>query len=76
MNALGKLTFNFEPGTKNQYSGEGFEYLRHAIEQKFHTPIEVLDDSLVFKPYGMNDTRLLWDENIHRLKTTDCLQYM
>jgi CubicO group peptidase (beta-lactamase class C family) len=61
-----KLTFNFEPGTKIQYSGEGFEYLRHAIENKFDTPIEILVDSLVFKPYGMNETRLLWDENMHR----------
>ncbi|WP_162097770.1 serine hydrolase [Gillisia marina] len=29
-----KLSFQFEPGTKWQYSGEGFEYLRKAIEKK------------------------------------------
>ncbi len=60
------LTFNFEPGTKVKYSGEGFEYLRHAIEQKFNKPIEELVDSLIFKPYGMNDSRLLWDENMNK----------
>ena len=68
MHVSGKLTFNFEPGTEIKYSGEGFEYLRHSIERKFDTPIEVLVDSLVFKPYGMNDTRLLWDENMHKLR--------
>jgi hypothetical protein len=30
-----KLNFQFEPGTKYQYSGEGFEYLRKALEKKF-----------------------------------------
>ncbi len=68
MHASGKLTFNFEPGTEIKYSGEGFEYLRHALERKFDTPIEVLVDSLVFKPYGMNDTRLLWGEDMHKVR--------
>jgi len=63
-----KLTFNFEPGTQCKYSGEGFEYLRHAMEQKFNKPIEELVDSIIFKPYGMNDSRLLWDEYMHKLR--------
>ena len=66
MNTSKKLTFNFEPGTKCKYSGEGFEYLRHAMEQKFKKPWEALVDSILFKPYGMNDTRLLWNENMHK----------
>ncbi len=65
MNESKKLTFNFEPGTKVKYSGEGFEYLRHAIENKFDKPFEELVYSIVFTPYGMNDSRLLWDENMH-----------
>lgn len=36
MNSIGKLRFNFEPGTKFNYSGEGMEYLASALEQKFH----------------------------------------
>src|SRR5215216_7742468 len=28
-----KLQFHFDPGTQHQYSGEGFEYLRHALEK-------------------------------------------
>jgi CubicO group peptidase (beta-lactamase class C family) len=31
-----KLQFEFEPAAKFQYSGEGFEYLRKALEVKFH----------------------------------------
>lgn len=66
MNKLNKLTFNFKPGTQCSYSGEGFEYLRLAIEQKFNKPFEELVDSLIFKPYGMNDSRFLWDEDFHK----------
>lgn len=62
-----KLTFNSTPGTKVKYSGEGFEYLRRAIERKFNKPFEDLEDSLVFQPYGMHHTSLLWDENLHPL---------
>jgi CubicO group peptidase (beta-lactamase class C family) len=62
MNKTGKLTFEFDPGTKYQYSGEGFEYLRHALESKFHKPLEKLADSLLFKPLGMTDSRFIWDE--------------
>jgi len=65
MHASKELTFNFEPGTAVKYSGEGFEYLRHAIENKFGKPFEELVDAIVFKPYGMNDSRLLWDEDFH-----------
>jgi len=56
-----RLAFDFEPGTKFQYSGEGFEYLRRALENKFHKPLEVLLDSLLFKPLGMKDTQY-WSE--------------
>ena len=62
-----KLTFNSAPGTKVKYSGEGFEYLRRAIERKFNKAFEDLADSLVFKPYGMHHTSLLWDEDVHPL---------
>ncbi|WP_167667844.1 serine hydrolase [Mucilaginibacter gossypiicola] len=61
MNASGKLTYNFEPGTKFNYSGEGFEYLRLAIEHKFHTSLAKLSDSLLFKPLHMNNTSHEWD---------------
>ena len=40
MNKDNQLNFEFDPGTKYQYSGEGFEYLRKAIENKFHKIFE------------------------------------
>jgi CubicO group peptidase (beta-lactamase class C family) len=62
-NGSGKLHFNFEPGTKFGYSGEGFEYLRRALERKFGQSLDKLMDSLLFKPLGMHDTRY-WGEDL------------
>jgi len=59
-----KLAFEFEPGTKYQYSGEGFKYLRRALENKFKKSLVQLSDSVLFKPLGMRDTRYCWDENL------------
>jgi CubicO group peptidase (beta-lactamase class C family) len=59
-----KLNFQFEPGTKYQYSGEGFEYLRKALESKFHKTLGQLANELLFQPLKMNDTRYVWDKNV------------
>lgn len=64
VNKSKKLEFAFEPGTNYQYSGEGFEYLRRALEKKFKKPIEKLADDLIFKPLEMGDTRFVWDANM------------
>jgi len=63
MNNDKKLNFQFDPGTKYQYSGEGFEYLRKALEKKFRKSIEQLARELVFQPLSMNDTGYTWDQN-------------
>lgn len=62
MNKDNKLNFEFDPGTKYQYSGEGFEYLRKAIENKFHKSLEELTKEFIFQPLGMNDTGYIWNE--------------
>jgi CubicO group peptidase (beta-lactamase class C family) len=59
-----KLTFEFDPGTRFQYSGEGFEYLRQALENKFHRSLEQLADSLIFKPLQMQNTSFLWNDQM------------
>lgn len=64
MNNNKKLNFQFEPGTKYQYSGEGLEYLRKALEKKFKKSLQQLADELIFQPLKMNDTRYVWNENI------------
>lgn len=57
----GKLHFEFQPGTKYQYSGEGFEYLRKSLEAKFHKSLNELATELIFKPLQMTDTKYFWD---------------
>ncbi len=59
-----KLEFMADPGTKVNYSGEGFEYLRRALEKKFNEPLERLAQRLLFRPYGMKDTRFYWDASM------------
>lgn len=59
-----KLEFLFEPGAKYNYSGEGFEYLGKALEQKFKKSLEQLSDSILFKPLNIKDTRYHWDNKI------------
>ncbi|MEZ4875342.1 MAG: serine hydrolase [Flavobacteriaceae bacterium] len=59
-----KLLFEFEPGTKFQYSGEGFEYLRKALEKKFGKTLEALANDLLFMPLEMNNTSYHWSKTV------------
>lgn len=59
-----QLAFQFDPGTQYQYSGEGFEYLRKAIENKLGKSIETLADEFIFQPSGMTDTHFWWDSSV------------
>ena len=61
-NKDGKLHFEFTPGTKYQYSGEGFEYLRKALENKFKKSLNELASELIFEPLKMTDTKYFWNE--------------
>jgi CubicO group peptidase (beta-lactamase class C family) len=56
-----KLLFEFEPGTKFQYSGEGYEYLRMALEAKFDKGLAELAHELLFEPLGMSSTYFYWN---------------
>ena len=56
-----KLSFDFEPGTAHQYSGEGMEYLQKALENKFNKSFDQLIDSLIFKPLQMNNSQYWTD---------------
>lgn len=59
-----KLAFEFDPGTKFQYSGEGFEYLRMALERKFGKPLAQLSRERLLSPLGMTDTHHAWNEHV------------
>ena len=64
-NSNGKLQFEFEPGTKYQYSGEGYEYLRKALEAKFDKSLEQLADEFLFSPLEMNNTTFIWSKSLN-----------
>ena len=68
MNDSKKLEFHYVPGTRFKYSGEGFEYLRKALENKFKKSLQQLSDSLVFKPLNMKDTRHSWDDKVDEMR--------
>ncbi len=57
-----RLSFESDPGSKYSYSGEGYEYLRKAIENKFHKNLEELAKEMIFQPVGMHDTSYIWNE--------------
>lgn len=63
-NKDGKLAFDFDPGARYQYSGEGFEYLRKALEKKFRKGLAELAAELIFIPLEMTDTRFYWDSTM------------
>ncbi len=62
-----RLTFDFEPGTQYQYSGEGFQYLARALENKFDKSLEALLDSVLFQPLAMKDTRY-WGDDLDTMR--------
>ncbi|HTE25195.1 serine hydrolase domain-containing protein [Flavitalea sp.] len=67
MNPDGKLVFDTGPGVAFRYSGEGYEYLRRAIENKFDQHFEYLVDSLVFKPLHLNHSFMKWPDQLDTL---------
>src|SRR5579859_3327152 len=58
-----RLHFNFEPGTNFGYSGEGFEYLRRALEAKFHVSLAALLDTYLLSSLKIKDT-YYWSEKL------------
>jgi CubicO group peptidase (beta-lactamase class C family) len=64
MRADKKLGFQFDPGSGYQYSGEGYEYLRKALEIRFKKSLQELARELIFQPLDLVDTRYVWDANV------------
>ncbi|WP_121376143.1 serine hydrolase [Flavobacterium endophyticum] len=62
-NADKKLSFLSDPGTQYQYSGEGYEYLRKALENKFHKTLQQLASELIFLPLKISETSYVWTKN-------------
>ena len=76
-----KLEILFEPGTDYRYSGEGFEYLRKAIENKLNKTFQEIADSILFQPLQMINTKYRWKEKLDSLSfafrhTSEGLEYL
>ncbi len=50
------LRFQWEPGTRTGYSGEGYEYVARFVEKKMGRPFDDLAKQYVFEAVGMHDT--------------------
>lgn len=55
------LPIEFTPGSKNQYSGEGFSYLQSVVVEITGKSFENFMHNDVLKPLGMTSSRVDWD---------------
>ncbi|MEM9303177.1 MAG: serine hydrolase domain-containing protein [Pseudomonadota bacterium] len=58
------LAFQFEPGARHEYSGEGFEYVRRAVERSTEQSMPELMARYVTGPAAMADARFGWSDAI------------
>ena len=55
------LEIQFDPGSKNQYSGEGFSYLQSVVVEVTGKPFEAFMRDDILLPLGMTSSRVTWD---------------
>lgn len=58
------LKFQFEPGARHEYSGEGFEYVRRAVERATGETLASLMNTYVTGPAKMRETHFGWTDAI------------
>ncbi|MEM9402677.1 MAG: serine hydrolase domain-containing protein [Pseudomonadota bacterium] len=58
------LAFEFEPGARHEYSGEGFEYVRRAVERATNESMQRLMEIYVTGPAKMSATHFGWTDAI------------
>ena len=61
--ASGKLSFDFQPGERWGYSGEGYVLLQSVIEAVTGMSLAGYFDKHLFGPLGMRDTSLIWRDD-------------
>jgi CubicO group peptidase (beta-lactamase class C family) len=57
------LTPDFDPGSRFQYSGEGFYYLQRAVEKITGGAFEAFMQTRLFEPFGMRASTYGWRED-------------
>jgi len=60
------LAIQFTPGTKVQYSGEGFRYLQAVVEEVTRQPFAEFMRVNILEPFGMKSSRIVWDAAYER----------
>lgn len=60
------LTIQFTPGTKAQYSGEGFSYLQSVVQEVTRQSFADFMRTNILEPFGMTSSRIVWDESYAR----------
>jgi CubicO group peptidase (beta-lactamase class C family) len=55
------LPIEFTPGSKNQYSGEGFSYLQSVVVEITGKSFEDFMHNDILTPLGMSSSRVNWD---------------
>ncbi|MEO1482564.1 MAG: serine hydrolase domain-containing protein [Myxococcota bacterium] len=58
------LAFSFDPGARHEYSGEGFEYVRRALERATGRTLPELMQESVLVPAEMESTQFGWSETL------------
>ena len=58
------LTSQFTPGTDYMYSGEGFYFLQEVMEQVTGKSFRTLVEEEVFRPFGMDNSAILWQDGL------------
>ncbi|WP_282040812.1 serine hydrolase domain-containing protein [Winogradskyella flava] len=64
-----KLTIEFQPGTKYQYSGEGYEYLAKVIAHLKgveKNELQSLIKTAVFEPLAMEKSSFVWNDYLEK----------
>ena len=64
------LKIQFEPGTNFRYSGEGYNYLQHVVENITNQQLDIYMRDAVLDPMGMHDSYFVWDEALKSVMVT------
>jgi CubicO group peptidase (beta-lactamase class C family) len=67
MNPDGKLNLLFTPGTKYNYSGEGFEYLKKVVEKVTGKKVEQVLQEEVIGPVGLYHTFFSRNDSLRQM---------
>jgi CubicO group peptidase (beta-lactamase class C family) len=57
----GRITLNFDPGSRYAYSGEGIRLMQLLVEEVTRKPMQDVMRERVFRRFRMNRTSMIWE---------------